>query len=50
MTGKLLVILFTLYCAVVSVQAQAVYDIIKQKPAYASCNYPVNIFMHLVKK
>ena len=39
MTGKLLAILFTLYCAVVSVQAQPVYDIIKQKPAYASCNY-----------
>lgn len=36
---QLFAIIITLLCSLGPAQAQTVYDIIKKKPAYASCNY-----------
>ena len=36
---RILALLFTVHCFLVTTQAQAVLEIIRQKPAYASCNY-----------
>ena len=36
---RILTIFFFIHCFLISVQAQTVLEIIRQKPGYASCNY-----------